>query len=145
MDGKNLYSLAADLLLVAHFSIVLFIVLGLVCIYLGKLLSWRWVTHPWFRLAHLVAISIVVLQSWVGVICPLTEWEMALRAGAGESAYEGSFIAHWLHQLMYYRAPAWVFVVCYTAFGGLVLLSWFYVPPRSFRKRQGGRVAVDER
>jgi hypothetical protein len=138
VDAPDLYAVAADLVLLVHFSIVLFIVLGLLCIFLGRFLSWHWVGNPWFRLSHLAAIAIVVLQSWLGVICPLTEWEMALRARAGEATYEGSFIAFWLHQLMYYRAPAWVFVVCYTVFGAVVLLSWLYVPPRDFRKRPGG-------
>jgi polyferredoxin len=85
--------------------------------------------------AHLIGIGIVVLQAWLGLICPLTIWEMNLRAKAGEVVYEGSFITHVLNDLLYYDAPAWVFVTCYTAFGGLVLLSWLWVPPRPFRAR----------
>ncbi|MCW8846435.1 MAG: DUF2784 domain-containing protein, partial [Gammaproteobacteria bacterium] len=84
--------------------------------------------------AHLAAIAVVVLQSWIGIICPLTTWEMALRERAGEAAYAGSFISHWLESLLYYRAPAWIFVVCYTAFAAIVVASWFLVPPRRFRK-----------
>ena len=34
--------------------------------------------------------------AWIGMICPLTTWEMALRAKAGDATYSGSFIAHWL-------------------------------------------------
>ena len=66
------------------------------------------------------------------VICPLTTWEMALRAKAGNTTYSGSFIAHWLQTLLYYDAPAWVFVVCYTRFGLLVVGSWFWVRARRF-------------
>lgn len=43
-----------------------------------------------------------------------------------------ALIAHWLQTLLYYDAPAWVFVVCYTLFGLLVVGSWFSVRPRRF-------------
>jgi hypothetical protein len=132
IDSSALYSLAAAAILVTHVLFVVFVVFGLILVYAGWTLSWQWVRNPWFRVAHLFAIGIVVLQSWFGVICPLTIWEMNLRAKAGESIYEGSFIIHWLNQLLYYQAPPWVFVVCYTVFGGLVLFSWFVVRPNSF-------------
>ena len=133
MKPQDWYALAADAVLVVHASIVLFIVGGLLLIFAGKLFSWRWVSNPWFRLGHLMAIIVVVLQSWAGMICPLTTWEMELRQLAGESAYAGSFIQHWLHRLIFYRAPNWVFALVYTLFAALVLWSWFLVRPRSFR------------
>jgi glucan phosphoethanolaminetransferase (alkaline phosphatase superfamily) len=134
MDSGFLFLLAADALLVGHILFVVFVILGLVLIIVGKLVAWSWVRNPWFRSAHLAAIAVVVLQSWIGIICPLTTWEMALRERAGEAAYAGSFISHWLESLLYYRAPAWIFVVCYTAFAAIVVASWFLVPPRRFRK-----------
>ena len=132
MESRVLYSFFADALLVTHALFVVFVVLGLVFVFAGKFLSWQWVRNPWFRVAHLLGIGVVVLQSWFGVICPLTIWEMDLRSKAGETIYEGSFIRHWLKELLYYQAPPWVFVVCYTAFAGLVLASWFLVRPRAF-------------
>jgi len=74
----------------------------------------------------------VVIQSWIGVICPLTIWEMALRENAGAEGYSGSFIQHWLQKLLYYSAPEWVFIASYTGFGIIVLLSWFLVRPNQF-------------
>ncbi|MDC1286880.1 DUF2784 domain-containing protein [Gammaproteobacteria bacterium] len=135
MESKALYSLIADAILVTHVLFVAFVVLGLILIFAGKFLSWLWVRNPWFRAAHLLAIGVVVLQSWFGVICPLTIWEMDLRSKARDAIYEGSFITHWLHDLLYYQAPSWVFVACYTAFGGLVLASWLLVRPRAFFNR----------
>lgn len=44
--------------------------------------------------------------------------------------YSGSFIQHWLHAILFYSAPQWVFVVAYTAFALLVLASWYWVRPR---------------
>lgn len=122
--------LAADLLLVLHASFIAFVVLGLVLVIVGGLLSWSWVRNRWFRIVHLVCIGIVVVQAWLGMICPLTTWEMDLRRAAGDPGYEGSFVAHWLSELIYYEAPWWIFVVAYTAFGMLVVISWFWVRPR---------------
>ena len=132
MESRTLYSLVADAILVTHALFVVFVVLGLILIFVGRFLSWQWVRNPWFRVIHLLGISLVVLQSWFGVICPLTIWEMDLRSKAGQTIYDGSFIMHWLNELLYYQAPPWVFVLCYTVFGGLVLSSWFLVRPRSF-------------
>lgn len=135
MEADQGYLLAADLLLLVHVLFVMFVVLGLVLILAGKWSGWSWVRNPYFRIAHLVAIVIVVVQSWIGVICPLTTWEMALRERAGDSVYSGSFIANWLERLLYYQAPAWVFMVCYTIFGALVVASWIWVRPRRFTRQ----------
>jgi len=130
MVSGTVYIILADALLILHVAFVAYVVLGLLVIYLGHFLSWSWVRNLWFRASHLLAIAIVVAQSWLGVICPLTTWEMALRARAGEATYEGSFIQHWLHAILYFNAPEWVFILTYTVFGGLVALSWFVIRPR---------------
>lgn len=130
MDIKQLYLVAADTVLFIHVSFVGFVILGLILVFAGKLLSWSWVRNRRFRIAHLAAIGIVVLQSWFSVICPLTLWEMELRDKAGDVTYPGSFVAHWLETLLYYRAPEWVFILLYTLFGALVVGSWFWVRPR---------------
>jgi hypothetical protein len=131
MNVTFLYVLAADILLIIHVLFVVFVVLGLLLIFIGKLQQWQWVRWPWLRLAHLVGIGIVVVQSWLGVICPLTIWEMMLREKAGEAVYVGTFISHWLSTLLYYQGPDWVFVVVYTAFGAMVVFSWVWVRPDS--------------
>lgn len=132
MESRVFYLLAADTILLIHVLFVVFTIFGLLLIFAGKAFSWSWVRNPWFRLAHLIGIGVVVLQSWLGVICPLTVWEMALRLRAGDTVYAGSFISHWLQALLYYQAPEWVFVVCYTTFGALVLASWYWVRPHAF-------------
>lgn len=134
MESRVVYLLAADALLFTHVLFVAFVIFGLLFIFAGKLFSWPWVRNPWFRLAHLIAIGVVVLQSWLGIICPLTNWEMALREKAGDAVYAGTFVSHWLETILYYNAPAWVFILCYTAFGLLVLASWFWVRPYPFSK-----------
>ncbi len=123
-------ALAADLILILHAAFVVFVVGGLLLVYCGGWLGWEWVRRRTFRLLHLLAVAVVVVQSWLGLVCPLTTWEMALRQRAGQPLYEGSFIAHWLQRLLYYEAPGWVFILVYTVFGALVLASWFLVRPR---------------
>ena len=125
-----LYRLAADFILLLHVIFVLFIVLGLALIYLGRTRNWAWIRNFWLRLSHLLAIALIAVQAWLGKICPLTTLEMALRSRAGDATYSGAFIAHWLETLLYYEAPAWAFAVCYTIFGVLVAGSWFWIPPQ---------------
>lgn len=132
MDLPFVYLLAADAILVLHVVFVIFVVAGLLLIFIGKYCSWAWVRNPWFRLVHLFAIGTVVVQAWFGALCPLTIWEMRLRTLAGDTAYSGSFIAHWLETLLYYQAPPWVFTVVYTVFGAIVIMSWVFVKPGKF-------------
>ena len=127
--------LAADGLLIIHALFIAFVVFGLIFIIAGVVRGWRWVRNPWFRFIHLGAIGIVVIQAWLNIICPLTIWENSLRDKAGEATYAGSFIQHWLHKLIFYQAEAWVFTLCYTVFGALVVLAWYLAPPSSPRRR----------
>ena len=131
----NIYAVAADALLVLHTLFVIFVVVGLLLVVIGGLRDWQWVRNPRFRLAHLGAIGFVVAQAWAGQICPLTLWENMLRQRAGELGYTGSFIGHWLEELLYYDAPLWLFTVAYTLFGLVVVATWWWVRPR-FKGRQ---------
>lgn len=128
--------LAADGLLIIHALFIAFVVFGLVFIIAGLVREWRWVRNPWFRFIHLGAIGIVVIQAWLNIICPLTIWENNLREKAGEATYAGSFIQHWLHKLIFYQAETWVFTLCYTVFGALVVLAWYLAPPSSLPRRR---------
>ncbi len=130
----------ADLVLLLHVLVVLFIVGSLVLIVLGGMRGWRWVRNPWFRVSHLLAIGLVAGQAWLGMVCPLTTLEMALRMAAGERTYAGGFVAHWLARLLYYQAPLWVFALVYTSFAALVAGTWWLVRPGVLRTgKKSGR------
>ena len=60
MNARTGWHLAADVVLVVHVLFVLFVVAGLLLVFAGRLLKWSWVRNPWFRIAHLGAIVIVV-------------------------------------------------------------------------------------
>ncbi len=126
----EIITLLADMVLLAHFGLVVFVVGGLAVILVGNLLGWRWVNNLWFRLAHIAAIAVVVAESWLGITCPLTTLESWLRAQAGSSGYDASFIEHWVQRILFHEAPPWVFASAYTAFGLLVAAAWWYFPPR---------------
>jgi len=124
------YQFLVGLVLALHVALVAFVVGGLVAVVAGNLFGWRWVNALWFRLAHLGAIAVVVAQSWLDIVCPLTSLELWLRARAGQGAYAGGFIEHWLERVLYYDAPAWVFATVYSLFGLGVLATWWLFPPR---------------
>ena len=81
----------ADLLVVIHFAFVVFVVAG-------GVLVLRW---PRLAFAHIPA---ALWGAWIelsGGICPLTPWEKALRQRAGEEAYAGDFIGHYILPVLY--------------------------------------------
>lgn len=123
-------TLLADALLALHVGIVVFVVGLLPLILLGGALDWRWVRHFGLRLTHFGLMVFIAAQAWLGQLCPLTVWEQDLRRISGQGSYGESFIEHWLSRLLYWEAPWWVFVAAYTAFAGLVALSWWWVRPR---------------
>ena len=133
MSAAPPYRLLADLVLSLHVLVVVFVVGGLAFVIVGNLRGWRWVNALWFRLAHLLAIGVVVAEAWFGLVCPLTSLENWLRRHARASVYDGSFIEHWLQGLLYYDAPPWVFTVAYSLFGLAVAATWWAFPPRGRR------------
>jgi polyferredoxin len=124
----------ADVLLVVHFLIAAFIVLGLVAVWLGAALDWRWVRNPWFRYLHLGAIAFIAAEAVLGIACPLTVLEDALRGGRSLNGGAESFIGRWVRALLFYQAPEWVFTTAYLAWATATLVTLGLVPPRANRK-----------
>lgn len=118
-------AILADALLVVHFAIVAFIVGGLVLVWIGAAAGWSWVRNRWFRYAHLAAIGFVAAEALLGYACPLTIWEDLLRGGVRPE----SFVGRWVHRLLYYQAPEWVFAALYAAWAGATLLTLRLVRP----------------
>jgi len=138
---ERTYQLLADLVLMAHVALVGFVVGGLVWVVVGHRRSWPWVHAIWFRVAHLGAIVIVAAEAWLGISCPLTVFEMSLRAQANAATYRGSFVEHWLQWLLYYNAPPWVFALGYSLFALLVGAAWWLFPPRRKAAMSDSRAA----
>lgn len=124
------YSVLADIVVALHLAYVGFIVVGLLLVLLGRLFRWQWVGNPWFRLTHLTMMAIVVVESLLGITCPLTDWEHALRRAAGQSFEGGSFMGRLLHNLIFYEAPPQTFTIIYVLFFTLLVASFILVPIR---------------
>ncbi len=124
------YNMLADLTLIAHTALVMFVVLGQLGILIGWARAWRWTRGTIFRLTHLTCILVVMLETWFAVTCPLTTLENHWRGLAGEAVYESSFIGTWLDRLLFYSAPDWLFTTLYTLFALAVLASFLLYPPR---------------
>ena len=124
------YRFLADLVVVVHGAFIGFVLVGMLLILLGIALRWRWVRNFWFRTLHFLAIGVVVAQALLGVLCPLTTLEKHLRGQAGQATYPGSFVAHWVHELIFYEAPPRVFTISYCLFGAAVLATLLLAPPR---------------
>jgi len=82
--------IAADAVLLLHFSFVIFAVFG------GFLLlaDWKW---AWVHVPVVVWSSLVNLASWT---CPLTPLEKYFRARCG-TAYAGGFVEHYIGSVVY--------------------------------------------
>jgi hypothetical protein len=136
MSAMNFYSIAADAVLLLHLLFVLFVVGGLIVIWAGYFCGWRFVRNFYFRMAHLVAIGIVVGESITGIFCPLTRWEERLRMLAGQGAsYEGSFMQHWIHRIMFFELEESTFTLIYIGFFLAVIFSFWLVRPERPARR----------
>ena len=83
--------LAADILVVAHFAFICFVLLG-------GLLVLKWPRMVFVHIPAAVWGALLEFQSW---LCPLTPLEQHLRTAAGEAGYSGSFIEHYLLPVIY--------------------------------------------
>ena len=123
----------ADLIVIAHFAFVLFVVGGLAAIWIGATVGWRWVRNRGFRGAHFAAICVVAAEALVGLVCPLTAWEDALRGAHSNTG----FVARWIHRVMFFSFPEWVFTAAYVLFALAVAVTLWLVPPRRHDHRHG--------
>ena len=86
-----MYALLATLVVLFHFALILFVILG-------GLLAFRWKRAPWL---HLPALAWGGFVEVTGRICPLTPLENHLRRAAGAGDYAGGFIEQYLIPIMY--------------------------------------------
>ncbi len=116
----------AEAVMVLHLAYVGFVASGYLAVLAGGPLGWGWVRNRVFRLAHLGAIAFVAVEALVGMVCPLTVLENALRSGQDKPSFVG-----WLvYSLLYHDVPTWIFTVAYVALTALAVGLWFWVPPR---------------
>jgi polyferredoxin len=124
--GDNARMLA-DAILLVHAAFVLFVAGGLVAVWIGVARGEAWARNRAFRIAHLAAIAFVAGESLLGIACPLTIWEDALR---GRDPGAESFVGRAVRAALYWDLPEAVFTAAYVAFALLVAWTWWRWPPR---------------
>ena len=85
------FRLAADGVLLLHLAFILFALFGA-----ALSIWWRWIPF-----IHLPAAAWGFFVELTGRVCPLTNWENALRIKAGQSGYTESFIEHYVLDIIY--------------------------------------------
>ena len=116
----------ADIILILHFLIVIFITAGFIIIPIGYYYNWNWIQNFKLRLFHFGLIFIVTFETLVGITCPLTSIENYLR-GINNSK---SFISFWIEKIIYWDFPTSFFMFLYFVFLGWTLLMWKIYPPK---------------
>lgn len=123
------HRLLADLVMLAHFAWILFILAGLVLIR-------RW---PWLAWPHLGSLLVVLALNLGGWYCPLTLLEFWLRQqDPAAPAHVGSFLFVYLDSLVYLRLPeAWLRLAG-GAWALLNIMSYLWLWRRQRRPGRGG-------
>lgn len=86
-----LYGILADLVVVVHLAFMVFVGAG-------SVLAWR---CPWLARLHAPSLIWAGTSITIGLQCPLTALETLLRRLAGEVAYSGGFVDHYLEGVVY--------------------------------------------
>lgn len=85
------YQILADIVVLIHFAFILFVVAG-------GFLVLRWRRISWIHIPAAVWGTLIEFAGW---ICPLTPLENQLRAEAGATGYESSFVEHYILPIIY--------------------------------------------
>jgi hypothetical protein len=143
--GNGCSPVLADVILLVHFAFAAFIVLSVPVIWIGFFLKKRFAHNPTFRLAHLLAMGCVLAEALVGMICPLTIWEAALRSRAGNGeTYSGSFVQHWVHKILFYEIDQTTFAWIYAGFFAWIVVTMIAVKPHWWWKRKQGETGEEK-
>lgn len=86
-----LYQIAADFIVLIHFSFIVFVLIGGFLVF-----KWRWLI--WLHIPAAIWGALIVMVGW---ICPLTPIENMLRQTAGNEAYSSGFIERYLVPVIY--------------------------------------------
>lgn len=114
------YRLLADAVMLIHFGFLAFVALG-------GFLAWR---YRWVLVPHVVAVAWGALTVTVGLECPLTSWEDALRRRGDEEGLPRGFIDTYLTGVVY---PQEYLLAAQLLVAALIVVSWarLAVSPRS--------------
>jgi hypothetical protein len=98
--------------------------------------GWDWIRNPWFRLANLASVFVVIAEDIFGWQCPLNTLEWNLRTtSSGIVAAASSPVGQLLEFLLREAIPGWAIHAMYWCLGALMIVMLFVNPPR-FRRQE---------
>lgn len=116
----------ADTILILHFLVIIFIISLYFLIPYGYSKNWKFAKNYKIRLAHLMLIFFITLETFLGIICPLTTLENDLRG----QLYSETFISFWISKVIYWDLPTTFFIVVYTIFLIFAIILWLKFLPK---------------
>ena len=120
-------SLAADLVMIAHFLLAAFLTAGFVAIPIGYKFRWSWAQNRRLRICHASVMGFITAETILGLTCPLTVLEHSLR---GDSPPQ-SFVGYWIQRILYWDLPHEIFIAAYFLCFAWVVFLWKWFPPEA--------------
>ena len=125
--------LIANVVAVLHIGYFLFVAGGSASIVVGAVKRWEWIRNPWFRLSHITAVYIVLIEGLFKIQCPLNTIEWTLRSTSSSVAESSPKVGRFLDYLLFHTIPVRALDTLYWSLGVILVVLLFVVQPR-FRK-----------
>lgn len=90
-----IYKIIAEITVLIHFLWILFLIFG--SLWGASNIKWN---KP-ARIVHITALVFAFIINSLNLYCPLTYLEQWTREQAGAGQYSGSFISHYLEEIIY--------------------------------------------
>jgi hypothetical protein len=116
----------ANLTAAIHLAYFLAVVAGFGLIAFDR----RSARNLWFRVCHLIAITIVVVEDAGAFNCPLNTFEWGLRASTTGTREASSGIGGVLDGLLFHSIPGWILNDLWWGFAALAVVLMVLRPPR---------------
>ena len=122
--------ITADLVLIIHFIIVVFISSLFLLIPMGYQFYWKWVKKLKLRLIHLGLMTLITFETIIGITCPLTIIENNLRG----IYISNSFFSSLVSKIIFWELPRLFFLILYILCLFWTIFIWFRFPPEKKKK-----------
>ena len=118
----------ADLILILHFGIVLFITSLFFLIPVGYKFNWIFTKNIKVRVFHAGLMTFVTIETFLGMACPLTYLEnYFLNENENENKL---FLSYWLNKIIYWDLPSYFFLIMYLICLVWTFIMWYIFPPK---------------
>jgi hypothetical protein len=129
-----IYKILADIIVVIHFTWILFMLVGFILTLCG--FFWRGFFDRWlFRTIHLCGIAYVGLLAVLRQYCPLTILEKVLRARyEPKLEHPGSFIVYYIERLVYPDINPLLILIPTIVIAAFTVAVFIIKPPTKIRR-----------